>query len=269
MQRWLFGSAKPILCLFSFVAPGPLPLQLMTRGYVQGQLDTLNQFPKYLDLIEDDGKPLPVVDPDEPVAGTCTAEGPVSKRTRYGKKKPKTTKRVVQPEPDEEPDPKEHLRGVGQLQAKPYNLADMRQVLSLVEFLTLNGGWELFLTPKDGSCLFGSFRRAMELCDEYRSRHMRNQIVLFIVRNHEFFYNLLKTDILIEYGPKRISKEEYETRKDSEENPLTDEERELYAKPGPFSFYTYLSALLDPGFWGDGIIIQILSRMWQVTITQL
>ena len=268
VRRWLFGSAESILCLFSLAAPGPLPLQLMSRGYVQGQLDTLHQFPEYLELIKDDGKPLSVADPGQPQAGT-SSEGPVSKRTRYGKKKPKTSKRVVQPEEErrEQPDPKEYLRGTGQLQAEPYNLADMGQVLALVEFLALNGGWELFLTPKDGSCLFGSFRRGMELCDEYRSGHLRNQIVLFVVQNHEFFFNLLKTDILIEYGQKRVSKEEYQARVNSEENPLTEEERENYHKPGPFSFYSYLNALLDPSFWGDGIVIQILSRMWQVTIT--
>ena len=114
VRQWLFVSAGPILCLFSFAAPGPLPLQLMSRGYVQGQLDTLHQFPEYLEVIKDDGKPLPVADPGQPQAGT-SSEGPVSKRTRYGKKKPKTSKIVVQPEEEEQPDPKEHLRGVGQL----------------------------------------------------------------------------------------------------------------------------------------------------------
>ena len=154
VRRWPFGSAKSNSCLFSLVAPGPLPLQLMSRGNVQGQLDTLHQFPEYLDVIQDDGKPLPVVEPDQPQAGT-SSEGPVSKRTRYGKKKPKTSKRVVQPEEEEEqPDPREHLRGVGQLQAEPYNLADMGQVLSLVEFLTLNGAGNFSLPLKmEVACL--------------------------------------------------------------------------------------------------------------------
>ena len=47
----------------------------MSRGYVQGQLDTLHQFPEYLEVIKDDGKPLPVVEPDQPLAGT-SSEGP-------------------------------------------------------------------------------------------------------------------------------------------------------------------------------------------------
>ena len=157
---------------------------------------------------------------------------------------------------------------MGQLQAESYNLNDMREVLRLVEFLA-EEGWELFLTPKDGNCLYGAFRRGMELPEEYRSQHLRNQLVLFVVKNHKYFYDLLKLDILIEYGQKRISKKEFERREVSEDDPLTEEEREAYHKPGPFSFYSYLAAVLDSGFWGDTITINIISRMWQVAITVL
>ena len=80
--------------------------------------------------------------------------GPCFKEDQVWEEETKTSKRVVQPEEEEQPDPKEHLRGVGQFQAEPYNLADMGQVLSLVEFLTLNGGWELFLTLRmEAACL--------------------------------------------------------------------------------------------------------------------
>ena len=142
----------------------------------------------------------------------------------------------------------------------------MGEVLRLVEFLA-EANWELFLTPKDGNCLYGAFRRGMELPDEFRNQHLRNQLVFFAVKHHKYFYDLLKLDILIEYGQKRISKEEFERRDGSQEEPLTDEEREAYNKPGPFSFYSYLTAVLDSGFWGDTITINIISRMWQVAIT--
>ena len=104
------------------------------------------------------------------------AEEPVSKRTRTGGKTPLSEKTQT-PGAGKLPKPKPHLTGVGEMQADPYNLADMGQVLQLIEFLTLNGEWELFLTPKDGQCLFSAFRRGMEAPEEYRSGHLRNQLV--------------------------------------------------------------------------------------------
>ena len=193
-------------------------------------------------------------------------EEPVSKRTRKGGKTVLGQKTLSKGSA-QKPDPKPHLAGVGELQAEPYNLSDMKQVLELVEFLTLNGGWELFLTPKDGQCLFSAMRRGMECPEELRSSHLGNQVVLFCVKNHGFFFTILKNDLLGEYGLKRLTKEQYEAREDSEDNPLTPEKIEWYNKSGPFSFYSYLCAMLEPTFWGDGLVIQIMSMMWQVGIS--
>ena len=255
---------------------------MMTRGYVQSQLDKLHQFPEYLEIIQEKkgrGKSSTPA-PPEPQPGTSSqssgqaaaastqeeAEEPVSKRTRTGGKTPLSEKTQT-PGAGKLPEPKPHLAGVGEMQADPYNLADMGQVLQLIEFLTLNGEWELFLTPKDGQCLFAAFRRGMEAPEEYRSGHLRNQLIFWCVKNHGLVYTILKNDLLGEYGLKRLSKEEYEAREDSEENPLTKDEIEMYHKPGPFSFYSYLSACLDPTFWGDGLLIQLASMMWQVGIS--
>ena len=249
------------------VGPGLIPIQMMTKGFVQGQLDKLHTVPKYLEVLEDDGEALPTKEKDpvqDDPGEASTMEAPVAKRTRTGTKTPKAAK----PPAGEEKEEVDPLKGFGQLQAEPYNLNDMGEVLRLVEFLA-EAGWELFLTPKDGNCLYGAFRRGMELPDEYRSQHLRNQLVLFVVKNHKYFYDLLKLDILIEYGQKMLSKQEFERREISEEEPLTQEEREAYNKPGPFSFYSYLAAVLDSGFWGDSITINIISRMWQVAITIL
>ena len=210
--------------------------------------------------------PLKEADPEQEDPGEAgTSEEPPAKRPKTGKKKPKGKGKGKGSKSgqEEEVDP---LKGFGQLQAEPYNLNDMGEVLRLVEFLA-QANWELFLTPKDGNCLYGAFRRGMELPDEFRSQHLRNQLVFFVVKNHKYFYDLLKLDILIEYGQKRLSKEEFERRDGSQEDPLTDKEREAYNKPGPFSFYGYLTAVLDSGFWGDTITINIISRMWQVAIT--
>ena len=39
--------------------------------------------------------------------------------------------------------------------------------------------------------------------------------------------------------------------------------------PGPYSFLGYIKALLDDGFWGDEIILTVVSMMFQCGITVL
>ena len=78
---------------------------------------------------------------------------------------------------------------------------------------------------------------------------------------------MLKEHIRGNYGHLRLSKQQYE--KKCADNTLTDEEREDYLTPGPFSFATYLHALLNPRFWGDEICLVGISMMWQVKITVL
>ena len=269
-RRWSFRNAYNLL-LTCFSGPGALPIQMMTRGFCQAQLDKLHQIPEYLDVIADDGEPLPI----QPQQGTSEEapskekEGPPAKKTRSttGKKSVLQQKTRTKVKSGFRPTQLKHLAGVGQQQAEPYNLGDMKQVLELVDFLTLNGGWELFLTPKDGQCMFAAMRRGMEVPEEYRSSHLRFQIIFFCVKNHGFIFTLMKNELLHEYGQKRISKEEYEARVNSEDQPLTEHELEWYHKPGPFSFYSYLSALMDDTFWGDGICLTLMSMMWQIGIT--
>ena len=213
-----------------FSGPGALPIQMMTR-FCQAQLDKLHQIPEYLEVIEDDGVPLPI----QPQQGTSQEEapskekeGPPFKKTRSitGKKSVLQQKTRTKVKSGFKPTQLKHLEGVGQQQAEPYNLGDMRQVLELVDFLTLNGGWELFLTPKDGQCMFVAMRRGMEVPEEYRSSHLRFQIIFFCLENHGFIFTIVKNELLHEYGQKRISKEEYEARVNSEDQPLTDHELE-------------------------------------------
>ena len=60
---------------------------MMTRGFCQAQLDKLHQIPEYLEVIEDDGVPLPI-QPQQEEAPSKEKEGPPSKKTRstIGKK---------------------------------------------------------------------------------------------------------------------------------------------------------------------------------------
>ena len=238
---------------------------MMHKDFVLSQINKVKKEEDYTRVIKEGGEPLPPVLPTDP-APTSSKQGPPAKRPKKGRKtlKEKTQKQV---EEKPEPDPLEHLAGVGQLQAEAYNMNDMKQVIELIEFLHMNGEWELFITPKDGQCLWAAFRRGMEVCEEYRSNHMRYQLALFCVQNHGFVFTALQTTLLSEYGHHRISKEEYLARKDSEDNPLTDQELEDYNKPGPFSFHTYLLAMIEGTTWGDSAMITLISQMWQVGIS--
>ena len=151
--------------------------------------------------------------------------------------------------------------------AQDYNLADLSQLSKLTDHLSNHGGWELFLTPKDGQCMFSSIRKGMAAPEEYRSNHLRHQIVYFITQNHGFCFTVLKTLILAEYGHIRLSQEDF-VRKMMDDT-ITEEEEERQKKPGPFSFVTYLQALLESTFWGDHDVICMVSMMWQVPITLL
>ena len=50
---------------------------------------------------------------------------------------------------------------------------------------------------------------------------------------------------------------------------LTQEEKEDYEAPDPFSLVTYLKALIKKKFYGDEIVLIVISMMWQVHISIL
>ena len=45
---------------------------------------------------------------------------------------------------------------------------------------------------------------------------------------------------------------------------LTDQEVQDYNCPGPFSFNSYLMALLSPNMWGDEQVLCLCSMLWQI-----
>ena len=285
------------VCFFSLVPP-PVFLHQMYKGHVVAKLDTLVQFSEYsqvlIQLDDEEGKPADkpaskssekhpakssVKPPskakgkDVPVPGSSEQplpEGPPSKRTRRAtsnpavlqkfEKKPKTGGVV--------PSAQKPLIGVGLEMASFLNLADMRQVTRLSQFLTQNGGWELLSTPKDGQCMLSAIRKGLACPDEFRNNHLRYHIVYFIAENHGFFYTILKDLIKFEYGQKRMDRETYLAAMESGVG-LDDETLEAYQKPGPFSFLDYLKYMLEDGSWGDHGMLIVVSMMWQLAITIL
>ena len=67
------------------------------------------------------------------------------------------------------------------------------------------------------------------------------------------------------YGHLRPSKSVYDKRK--KDKVLTQQEEDDYEAPGPFSLVGYLRALLRRKFWGEEMVLMIVSMMWQVGIT--
>ena len=237
---------------------------MMFRAYLTAELDKLLQFPEYAEVL------LLDTTPPEPQAGSSkeTAKPPPSKRTRQQAARPSVSK--VQKPPVQEgkaPDPLDKLKGLGKQQAEAYNLNDLKEVVELSEFLNFNGGWELFVTKKNGNCLYFSFLKGAEVPEEYRPMHLRFQLELFCCRNHGFCFTVLKNHIMGEYGHPRLSRAEYLARQQSKDNPLSDAEIEDYQRPGPFSFITYLKHLMEHGTWGDHGTISLIGMMWNCSIT--
>ena len=221
----------------------------------------------------------PASQQEEPQAGTSgdqsqatlqpQEEGgePPSKRTRSAK--PKSVKRPATPKGYTPPTPAERFRGVEEAQAAAYNLTDLKEVVELTDFLQKNGGWELFITPKNGQCLWASFLKGIDVPEEYRASHLRFQFVYFCVQNHAFTFKRLRVHIMAEYGHQKISREEYLRRSQGDGPPLSDQEIARYQKPGPFSFCTFLKYMLQDDAWGDESVIGLIGMMWQITISMI
>ena len=144
-------------------------------------------------------------------------------------------------------------------------LENQEQYTRLAHCMYSRGGYDCVPVAPDGSCMFSSLRRVISAPFEYRNIHLRRQLVVTLPNHKEFFFNLLKEHILGTYGFPRLSDEEYQQKYD--EGLLTDQEVQDHNCPGPFSFHSYLPALLSPEMWGDEQVLCLCSMMWQIGLT--
>ena len=144
-------------------------------------------------------------------------------------------------------------------------LENQEQYTRLAHYMYSRGGYDCVPVVPAGSCLFSSLRRIISAPFEYRNIHLRRQLVVTLANHKEFFFNLLKEHIRGTYGFPRLSEEEYQQKYD--DGLLTDQEVQEHNCPGPFSFHSYLSALLDPEMWGDEQVLCLCSMMWQIGLT--
>ena len=107
--------------------------------------------------------------------------------------------------PEDDPD----LIGRGVAIASHFNMYDFNSLLKVNKHIFQNGQWELFPTPKNGSCLFASIRRGIAAPEEYRNNHLRYQLVYFLCQHADFMVNVLDLHLSANYGMDRLSKEDF------------------------------------------------------------
>ena len=102
---------------------------------------------------------------------------------------------------------------------------------------------------------------------EWSNTHLRCQVVAHIIKHVQFLFPLIAVHIQGNYGHLRISQTEYDDK--MEDGTITQQEKDDYEAPGPFSLVSYLKAMLKGDFYADEITLIVISMMWQVKVTVL
>ena len=147
-----------------------------------------------------------------------------------------------------------------------YGLPSQETLFTLLDYGQINGGYIPRLTQMRGSCLFHSIHKSIKCPREFSNTHLRHMVVLFMVENFDMLWPLLHIYVLNNFGHLRLTEEFHAKVADGT---ITDEEREAYSEPGPFSVYAYLQNLLKPRFYGDELCLLIITMMWKVHISVL
>ena len=145
-----------------------------------------------------------------------------------------------------------------------YWLADQRLLNRLFQYAGENGGYSVKHSQERGSCLYHSVRRVLDCPKEWTNTHLRCQLVAHIVAHVQFLFPLISVHIHGNYGHVRLTEEQYNNK--IADGTITQNEKEDYEVPGPFSLVTYLQATLKGDFYADEITLIILPMMWQVRV---
>ena len=144
-------------------------------------------------------------------------------------------------------------------------LANQESYSSLSRYLQLVAKLDMIPVEVYGNCLFSNIWRAVDCPLEYQTIHLKRQLVMMMANHHAFLFPLLKANLTTTYGFPRMPQEEHQQKYDA--GTLTQDEVDDHNTPGPFSYFGYMKALLQEGFWGDELCLALVSMMWQVGIT--
>ena len=64
-----------------------------------------------------------------------------------------------------------------------YGLANQEKLSRWMEYLHLNGRYELVSVQNRGYCIFAAIRRVVDVPREYTNTHPRRQILMFVLKN--------------------------------------------------------------------------------------
>ena len=134
-------------------------------------------------------------------------------------------------------------------------------------FLRANGGFALKQTQELGNCMYSAVLRGTDSKREFTTMHLRRLLVVMVSQYPSFFLLYLKRPVGLKYGFERLSKKEIE--KGRKKGTLSAKGLQDSKLPGPFSLHTYMQHILKNGTWGDDIVLQLISCLWQISVTIL
>ena len=132
-------------------------------------------------------------------------------------------------------------------------LANQESYSRLSRYLQSVAKLDMIPVEANGNCLFSSIRRTVDCPLEYQTIHLKRQLVMMMANHHAFLFPLLKANLTTKYAFPRMPQEEYQQKYDA--GTLTQEEVDDHNTPGPFSYFGYMKALLEEGFWGMNYVL--------------
>ena len=160
-----------------------------------------------------------------------------------------------------------HERDISTHMSLALGLQDQETYSRLIRYLHHHDQLDPIAVEALGNCMFSSIRWAIDVPYEYQNVHLRRQIVMTLANNCNFFMPLLKNSIMATYGHPRMDEGEFARLHTAGE--LSQQQIDDQECPWPYSFFRYLKALLEDGFWGDEIVLTVVSMMFQCGITIL
>ena len=252
MGAVIFTSFYPhiLMALYSTsLGPPPLALTTYTRAEILKKIARLEDNEQYTEVLT-----LERQEVDE-----------VVQVTRDGNKRAGNELKALNVVPYDHIEgkiPSEHnyYSGVDTTCNQIYGLADTRDHARLMQYASENGPFSVKQVQQ-------TIRRCINCPFEWTNTHLHRQVAAHIIHNVEFLYPIISTHIQGNHGHLRLSDDVCKNKKRL--GTLTQEEKDDYEAPGPFSLVTYLKALIKKKFYGDEIVLIVISMMWQVCINIL
>ena len=173
--------------LYPVLDSAPLEVTLYTQEEVQAALDKLKENDEYTRVLNHHE----IVDVDDEQTNLTEMYQNCWEENR----KTKAEKEVLETIEDQK---FQNLEGLPDVSGA--GVCNMKEMCVLMEYLFMHGCHTLKRVKDAGSCLYASVRRCTTIGRECSNTHLRRHLIMKVCENHEFFFNLLKVAIAVEYG---------------------------------------------------------------------